>query len=282
MYYRILLLAAFLFNSGCANKPASYNPNDSFALNAVKAAGISSELKDVEVPKDTVNGFTDSAAFGMAHAAAGYSAPIRGFSRSEMAGMNFAAWLLTPEAASARNSMFAWMPHDYSATTPEEALADLLLEAATKAVKDLGFEPIQEIAKNGADKSAIAVYLTNVNDETCQDNKFGKSNCWIAFAIREAEKVKEAPAIVNRSGAHWFFSPASAARSFFMFPKDHPGFNELEVLLATSKHLPEWVYFYVAPKKVFVGKEQPVEAPMVVHRGKVHYFVKAVETAMSE
>jgi len=211
--------------------------------------------------------------------ASGYNAPIPGFSPPQMAGMNFAAWLLAPEADSARNSLIAWIPESVVQNSPKEALADLLLDAASQGVRDLGFTPVQEIAKGGTDKTGIGIYVTGRNDGICQDNQYGKSNCWISFAIRDAELTTQTPIIGKDQSKVWFFDPSANVYSRFVFPKDHPGFNELELLVATSKHLPEWIYFYVAPKKVFVGKDQTIKVPLLVQQGQTHYFVKAIASS---
>lgn len=276
MYRRLIPAATLaLLVAGCSTTPTTYNPVDSYALNVARAAGISAKLEDKALPKDTVTSVTDSAGYGFAMAASGYNAPLPGLSSSQMAGMNFTAWLLAPEADSARNSMFAWMPEGVAKGAPKEALADLLLEAASQGIRDLGYTPVQEIARNGTDKTGIGIYLTNRNDDICQDNQHGKSNCWISFAIRDAEQTAPPAILSSSSGQSWFFDPSANVYSRFVFPKGHSGLNELELLVATSRHLPEWVYFYVAPKKVSIGKDQPIKIPLIINRGNVHYFIKA-------
>ncbi|MAR92512.1 MAG: hypothetical protein CML06_16770 [Pseudomonadales bacterium] len=175
--------------------------------------------------------------------------------------------------------MIAWMPESIVQNSPKETLADLLLDAASKGVRDLGFTPVQEIAKGGTDKTGIGIYMTGRNDGICQDNQYGKSNCWISFAIRDAELTAPLPFVGDDQSKVWVFDPSANVYSRFVFPKNHPGFNELELLAATSKHLPEWVYFYVAPSKVFAGKEQPIKVPLLVQQGQIHYFVKAASSA---
>ena len=276
-FYMLKQLMAFavLVTVGCSTTPTAYKPQDSYALNVARAAGINAKLSDAELPEDSVSNITDSAGFGFAMAASGYNTPIPGFSASQMAGMNFAAWLLAPEADSARNSLIAWMPESIAQNSPKEALADLLLDAASRAVRELGFTPVQEIAKGGTDKTGIGIYVTGRNDGICLDNLHGKSNCWISFAIRDAELVKPPAVLPDRQGLSWFFDPSANVYSRFVFPKNHPGFNELELLLATSRHLPEWIYFYIAPNKVFAGVDQPIRVPLIIQQGRIHYFVKS-------
>jgi len=275
MHKRLIQVAALtLLVAGCSTTSPKYNPQDSYALNVARTAGISAKLEYRALPKDTVSSITDSAGFGFAIAASGYNAPLPGVTGSQMAGMNFAAWILAPEADSARNSLIAWMPTKVAKGSPKEALADLLLEAASQGIRDLGYIPVQEIAKNGTDKTGIGIYITHRNDGICQDNQQGKSNCWISFAIRDAERTATPAILPGSQGQSWFFDPSANVYSRFVFPGGHPGFNELELLIATSKHLPEWIYFYVAPKKVFIGKDQPIKIPLIVNQGKVHYFIK--------
>ena len=254
----------------CAsNTVATYEPDNSDALNIMHAAGIDSNLKDTEVPKDTISSITDSAGYGFAMAASGYKAPIPGVSSSQMAGMNFTAWLFSPTADSARNSLFAWVPKDIAGDNAIDSLADILLEAASKAAKELGYDPEISIPKN---KTGTYLLMTRPGDEYCE--KGSKYSCMIAFGLREAQKLKEAPDFVGTVGANSFFDPSERSYSFFTFNKEYVGFNELELLVTTSKHLPKWVYFYVAPKNVRFNELDKMKIPAVVNQGKLLYFVK--------
>ena len=269
----ITLILVGMLGACASTPPATFNPNDSKALNIARAAGIDTKLKDVEVPKDTVNNITDSAGFGFAMAASGYNSPIPGFSPNQMAAMNFTAWLLAPEADSARNSMFAWIPEAEVKDKPIDYLADLLLDAASKAAKDMGYTPKQTIAKAGTDKSGIGVYLMNGDGSICK-NKGDNSNCWIGFALRNPEKKSTSPSFLGSVGKNWFFNPSKNVYSRFVFLKNNEGLNELELLLNTSKHLPKWVYFYAAPNKIKFNSNESSKVPLIINQGKAHYFVK--------
>lgn len=273
-YVRFLLAFGFIGILGaCASTPpASFNPQESKALNIARAAGIDMKLKDVKVPKDTVTNITDSAGFGFAMAASGYKAPIPGFSPNQMAVMNFTAWLLAPEADSARNSMFAWVPSDKATDKPVDHLADLLLEAASKAAQDMGYTSKQTIAKGGTDKSGVGVYLMDGDGTACK-NKGEFSTCWIGFALRNPDKKSDAPSFVGTSGENWFFDPSANVYSQFVFLKENHGLNELELLVNVSNHLPKWVYFYAAPNKVRFNSEENLKIPVIINQGKVLYFV---------
>lgn len=269
---KLIAICLVALISACATKPTSYDSHASFAMNIARAGHIDAKLRDMELPKDTVTSITDSAGFGFGLAASGYNAPIPGLSPSEMAGLNFAAWLFGPTPDSARNSFMAWIPKSIAGGNPKDKLADILLDAASKAAIEMGFTPQQSIARGGTDKSGVAVYFRDGNNSSCVNNdKY--SNCWIGFAIRDSYEVEHPPAFVGTAETAHFFDPSNKVYSRFTFPKDIPGFNEFEALVATSKYTPKWIYFYSAPKKLFVGSNQPIKIPMIIHQGKVHYFI---------
>lgn len=273
---RFLITAlAFVGISGCASTPhATYNQADSKALNIMNAAGMSANLEDVEVPKDTVTSITDSKGYGFAMAASGYASPLPGLSAGQMAGLNMAAWLFSPTADTARNSYFAWMPASEAGSAPEDRMADILLEAATKAAQDMGYTAKQEIGKGGTDKSAVAVYLTKGDGTACTDTGT-TSNCWMTFATREPTRVKNSKSFVNNSDDAWFFDPTETVYSRFYFSKKNTGLNELDLLVKTSKHLPDWVYFYVAPNQLNLNGKDKLRIPVLINKGEVLYFVKS-------
>lgn len=268
-----LLPFVILLLSACGVAPVSVDPMSSFALNVVTAAGMDHRLKDKLLPKDTVSSFTDSAGFGLAYAASGYTTSLPGFNPTEVIGLNFAAWLLAPKPPSARNSVIAWMPDNLAAGGAEDNLADILLEGASQGVAALGYTAKKAIARGGTDKSGVAVYLLGGEGSLCEENKHGYSGCWINFGIRNAKQKGRTPEIVGFKGGSWFFNPAASSYSRFGFPKENNGLNELEILVAVSRFLPTWVYFYVAPRKINLGYEQPIKAPLIINQGKVHYFI---------
>lgn len=278
MFHRILLAALTLMTlSGCSSGPVKKDSSASFALNVVKAAGMDYRLKDKALPKNTVASITDSAGFGLAYAASGYTTSVPGLSPSDVAGLNFVAWLLGPKPPAARNSLIAWMPENIAGESAEDSLADILLEGAARGIEELGFKAKTSIAGGGTDKSGIGIYL--IDDDAngpCAETEHGYSRCWVNFGIRDAEKRNIVPEVVGQSGAAWFFNPGVNRYSRFGFPKTNPGQNELEILVAISKHVPEWVYFYVAPGKISVAPNQPIKLPMVIHQGGINYFVKPV------
>lgn len=263
--------------SGCMTAPVKYDTQASYALNVARAANIDSDLKDTDMPQEIMADFSDSAAYGFAYAASGYNAPVKGFSPNSAAAMNFASWLLTPYSESARNYLIAWMPEEQAEGDPTNHLAEILLAASTKAAAELGYSAEDFVIEaRGPNPKLVGATLLKNDGELCT-SKEKPDVCWISFGVEKPRHITHTPEVVEFEGNSYFFDPSKAFRSYFMFPKDNHGLDELEFLLKTSQYTPEWVYFYAAPEKVRVGKDQPIKIPLVIHQGKTHYFVKPVD-----
>lgn len=274
---RLFIFGALLgLLSGCMTAPVKYDTQASYAMNVARAANIDSDIKDSEVPQESMTSFSDSAAYGFAYAASGYNSPVTGFTPTSAAAMNLASWLLTPESKSARNHLIAWMPEEQTGDDPVNRLAEILLEASNKAATELGYATEDIVVeKDGIKPKVIGVSLLKNDGEVCT-TKEGPTVCWMGFGVEKPRHIDHAPELVEFGGKSYFFDPSKAFRSYFMFPKENRGLDELELLLKTSQYTPEWVYFYAAPDKLRVGKEQPIKIPLVIHQGKAHYFVKPV------
>ena len=275
---RALLLGVGLgLLAGCSSVPVRYDAGASYAMNVARAASIDAQLTDIAVPQEAKTSFTDSAAYGFAYAASGYNAPLKGLTPSSAAAMNFASWLLTPESRSARNYLIAWMPEEQAGDHPVNRLAEHLLEAAKLAARDLGYATEDIIIeKRGLKPKVVGVSLLKRDADICATNE-GPNVCWVAFGVEKPRNIEHAPEIVGTVGRSYFFDPSKGFHSYFIFPKENSGLNELEILLKTSQHLPDWVYFYAAPNKVRIGNEQPITIPLIIHQGKTHYFVTPVD-----
>lgn len=271
----LIAILAFAGITGCASAPPTptFDPADSKALNIMKAAGMSAKLEDVKVPKDTITSITDAKGYGFAMAASGYASPLSGFTAGQMAGLNLASWLLAPTADTARVSFFAWMPENIGGDKPDDKMAEILLEAGKKAVKEMGYEPLPDIADGGKDKSGIGIYFRNGDGNVCRDINQG-SNCWITFATRDPIKLTNAKSFVNESSNVWFFDPSANVYSHYIFSRENTGLNELDVLVKVSKYAPPWVYFYVAPNKVKLNEKDMVKIPLLLNQGNILYFIK--------
>ena len=288
----VVLFSVVLVSAGCASKkPPVYNTEDSKALNIVKAAGMDYGLKDVVVPKDTVSDIRHSVGYGAVYGLAGYSAPVPGLSSLSTAGLNIISWALQPKSPAARNSVIAWMPEDISSNKEDasQKLIELIIDATEKAGRELGYEPILDtnVRKNNA--TVMVMRLPQVNPDCCNftenDTAPVPAYCNIAYAAYNPRKIDNTAYFLG-GGSTWFFDPA--AKSFTvislyskkiarMMGGSYNNYNQLELLISTSKHLPEWVYFYLAPGEVKISEEEKIKAPMIVNQGEIHYFIKAME-----
>ena len=264
-YFNIIALIGIVFIvTGCAaKKPVTYDTEHSKALNIVKAADMSYGLKDVTVPKDTVSDVRHSVGYGAAYGLAGFSAPAPGFSSLSTAGLNVLSWALQPKSPAARNSVIAWMPEGIGSDSEDKAsakMSSILIEATEKAARDLGYSPAVGYHKVKQGRTGIVISLTDNDSEYCKLSTFPgdtTSYCNIVYKVRHPQKIIDTADFVG-SGATWFFDPrASEFTAMVLDFKDKrmSKYNQMELLIATSKHLPEWVYFYLAPGEVKIDRK---------------------------
>jgi len=281
----IALTAAVLISVGCApKKPLAYDIEHSKALNIAKAAGIDYGLKDVEVPKDTVSDIRHSTGYGLAYGLASYNSPLPGVSSLSSAGLSVLAWALQPKSPSSRNSIIAWMPENIGGNSKEEAskkLTDLIISATKKAANDLNYETNVLVGKK-----AITLPLTDNKSENCKVSTIPNSTistCYIAYGIRYPYKTDNISDFIGKEPA-WFFDPTESDFSRMAFKsairkyKNLFEFNQLDLLIATSKYLPEWVYFYLAPNEIKITKDNNLKVPMILNQGKALYFITEKDT----
>ena len=280
----IALISVILVAAGCAaNKPLTYDTERSKALNIVKAANMEYGLRDVEVPRDTVSDIRNSVGYGLAYGWSGYNAPTAGgLSASGTAGMNVLAWALQGKSPSARNSIIAWMPEDVGGSSKQDAfekMADIIIDATEKAAKDLNYSPHAMIAGNGKDKRGLGIRLTNDNSQNCKslpDNK--PSSCIVIYKVRDPQKIDHTAPFVGK-GSTWFFSPVENAYTAPEFLDNKTfDFNQMDLLIAVSKHLPSWVYIYLAPGEVRMSETDKLKVPMILNKGEPHYFIKVKDS----
>jgi len=275
---KIVIITFCLFiSSGCApKKPISYNPKNSKALNIVTAAGMNYGLKDVSVPQDTVTDIRDSKTFGAAYGVASYYSPSPGLSSSGSAGLAILSWALLPKTPAARNSIIAWMPESIGGISQNEAfnkMADIIIEATEKAAKDLNYSPSVIISKKG--KKGFGVRLTNDKSDNCKSLPNNKpSSCIVVYKVRDPQKTDNTASFVGK-GTSWFFSPIENAYTAPVFiNKNKFDYNQVDLMIAVSRHLPDWAYIYLAPNEVNISEKEKLKMPLILNKGQVHLFIK--------
>ncbi len=237
----------------------------------MNAAGMSANLEDTEVPKDTITSASNSAGFTAAYGAAGYSTPLPGLSSGATASLNIASSLFAPVADTARTSFFAWAPHpELTAEQVKQKLGSMLISATQKAAEERGYKVHVNIAENGKDQARFSMAFDKTG--TPCNNKTWK--CTILVAARPPIKETRALSNVNAKPGDWFFNPAANLYSDYSFVETKIDFNQIDLLLGISKNMPNWFYIYVPPGKLYMDAKTRVEIPMLITAGQVKYFMK--------
>jgi len=66
----------------------------------------------------------------------------------------------------------------------------------------------------------------------------------------------------------WFYTaPIFADKYSFQF-------NQLDMMISVSKHLPNWTYIYLVPNEVNILEKEKLKMPLILNKGQVHLFVK--------
>jgi len=278
---KVFILTVIIFiSSGCATKkPITYNSNNSKALNIVTAAGMNYGLKDVTVATDTVTDIRDSKTFGAAYGLASYYSPSPGLSSSGSAGLAVLSWALLPKTPAARNSIIAWMPESIGGISKNEAfdkMADLIIEATEKAAKELEYKTSVYIPKDGTDKRGLVINLVNPDNKKCAVTPPDtKSFCNVVYKVRHPHKIDNTPHYIG-NGATWFFDPMESKYTAPIFADKYGfQFNQLDMMIAVSRHLPDWTYIYLAPNEVNITEKEKLKMPLILNKGQVHLFIKA-------
>lgn len=284
MNIRLLTLtAAFLSLVGCAttNKTPS---NDSFALKVVKAANMNKNLRDSEVPKDTITSL-DSAVFKSATLVSGYSMPLPGFSGGAMLGAGLLNLLAADEPA-AKNSIIIWMPADLvnNGKSAQEVMHQVFFEAFKKLAVEGGYGLGNSYfhAKKGFMDIDFSMFELQ-NDKgpnICADKL-----CRFSIDFGEIITLKSDSDIkylksygilqpsINNESFHFFSPNKTSTTKFGEFKNFASGLNELAFIQKFSSYLPAWVFIYIAPNKVKINAQEKIMVPMIINQGKFNYFV---------
>lgn len=255
--------------AGCSTSPTKYDQDSSLALTVVTAAGINDRLKDVEVPKDTTWDIRDTAGFNIPAAISVYNTPTPGLSGGQSAGLSLASWLLAPESEASKNHIIAWQPGKGGPSDGALSFAKSIGEAAQMAAKEKGIDTW--INYHNQDKAAY-LFLSDTSSDKCTNKEY----CMIfGFVLTDPEKQSPAPEFVDIDNSAFFYDPRE--RNSYTFNKAYMGFNEVEFLQLVSKHLPKWVYLYIAPGKLKLDNETNLDAPLIINNGELKYFIKTAK-----
>jgi len=260
------LLIAF-FASGCAApKPYVSDPENSHALNVLRAAGAR-YIKDVEVED-----FEKQKVEGVGHGDLLTSAWLVLFGGGWGTGLSY--WGATDDAPEASSHIFAWMPKEMAENGKEanDILRELVAQALGKALTGPDAVEMPEWYEVGDVKQ----YLVEIEGRDCDKVMVG---CQYGIPRRtKPGKMGFAPDFLGSKEAWEFtFNQKNAPWLFFASLKTNaPDSPDTDVYLKASEYLPEWVFLYLAPGISSRTSEgfAPQPYPALLNQGKIYYFVK--------
>lgn len=266
------IIASISFDTGCATQQLfKYSPTESKALNLARAAGIDAELKDTEAPKNNTDTFTDSPGFALAYTWSGYQAPVGNLSPASSATLNLFSAVLSPSSPSSRLSVFGWSEYRGTEMDAIERMQSALSVATMEYLQTKGLDGESSVVKN--DKQ-LGLSFEIVDEE----NGCPKNNCFVIYIINKPELVANTSTeMCNYENGCWFYDPSDTVRSEFQIryrDGETPKLNEYEILSGISLHLPEWIFFYIAPNKVHVNNDDKIRIPLILSKNGPLYFVK--------
>jgi len=95
------------------------------------------------------------------------------------------------------------------------------------------------------------------------------------FKVRHPHKIENTAHYVG-SGASWFFDPMKSDFTAPIFINKYGfQFDQLDMMIAISKHLPDWAYIYLASKEIQIADKEQLHMPLILNKGQVHLFIKA-------
>lgn len=253
----VLLTAAIM--TGCAS--TSSEPTGSYARQVATAGGL--RLEDQKVPKAQY----DASLSSVTDAGLNTSvlASSHGFNMGGGAalGVGLAAWLFSPQAPEQKDAVIAFAPMSLgSKDQASDKFAKMVGEAYKKAFEEMeGFEA----SRVGFQDFMGKRYKVAGIGPGCERNADSPRRKCLFTAEFETPDIRKAPKVVYLDQRETYRFSAKDAVLFEDF-YDADKFDKTTFLLNVSKHLPDWAYVYAAP----VRKVSP---PMILHKGKVHYFV---------
>lgn len=307
----VILCATLLVGCAGASAPMAYRYDPSFseARNVMEAGHIGG-LQDLPYQKyqeareavlkkgidlDTGATLAGGAAFG----ALNFISPPPGF-RAGGAGLaGLAAWLLIDTTHPGTSShIFAWMPAD-EASSPEQAkmkLYKIFKDALAAAIKDTSWPKgysvnLKERAETSAKDGFVGEIEAVISGSDCDDNFVRCGYRGFRTPLPRSETAPDflggGNAYVWRwpvEGRYWAIVPdqsKSKVSSHGTTVEWYAEFPDVDFYEAFTRHLPKWVYVYLAPQRWshdVDGKYVLPRYPVVVNQGRVLYFIEPVPT----
>lgn len=271
MLKKLIAICTALTLVGCATRPATYNENNSLALNLANAAKIDG-VKDTKIDKQDYAKIAGGNILIDGGWVAGNVMNPGMFSSGGALGLSLLT-LFSERPAARDHQLVGWMPDDM-AESKEQAyikLAEIVSDAINNALEELEIK--QEIDDRRLWHGSFRFNRTIENkDWDCTFNENEDENCVIKTFI--GNLVKEnypAPEFLGTYNSYFF--PNRGSEIKITAPKD----STIDVMLlysTISKHLPEWAFLYVPPaRNIRPRRDYNPPAPIVYYKGKPEFFV---------
>ncbi len=297
--------------AGCASTspPVEYknNPQWSEARNVMEAAHIHGmtdlpykkyqEAKEEALKKGMKLDTGPSLLGGTTFGALNYISPPTGFSSGAAGLMGVASWLLIGnDHPGLQSRIFVWMPMDTS-SSPEDAqqrIIKLLDDAAEAAIREThlpdGYTANTKTIQYDSPKRPIR--FLNISGPDC-DKEYMYCGYGALGGFSGIPQADIAPDFLGGSNAYvWhyikydhYFSHQIGQSKYLSIARDGRGFAkewyavfpDVEFFQAFTRHLPKWVYVYLAPQRwsgQVDGKYALPKYPVVINQGRVFYFIE--------
>lgn len=268
-------IATLALLTGCATHTVNIDPKkNSEALQVARAATMW-ELRDQEIPQTEFDRLADSTAYNAAWATTMYFNPAMGFSSGSSLALALPGLLLSNKPKDSFSHVLAWMPKELAENSKEaqEKMDEILLDALIKTVADLGHKDYitEKLRSRGRNITVISIDDERLN---CAIEK--GFLCGLANRLNDPE-LRIAPHVLKKySDQPVYFFPLKKTSSIVFLDRnaDLPKQDQLEIITTYSKHLPDWIYLYIAPKTIYNSEGEQIAYPFMLHQGKTLLFVK--------
>jgi|SRR5690625_26469 len=256
---------------GCATHSATYNENNSLALNLANAAKIDG-VKDTKVDKQDYAKITGGNILIDGGWVAGNVMNPGMFSSGGALGLSLLT-LLSERSAARDHQLVGWMP-DGMAEGKEQAyikLAEIVSDAINNALEELEIK--QEIDDrrlwHGSFRFNRTIKKANWG---CLPNQEEDKRCVVKASI--GNLVKEdypAPEFIGEYNSYFF--PNGSSEIKISAPNDST-IDAVLLYSSISKYLPEWMFMYVPPaRNIRPRRDYNPPMPIIYYKGKPEFFV---------
>ena len=278
----IALLSATL--AACSSVPSqhTYSPNKSLALNLAEAGGIDG-LADQEVSAEDYDRIGTSGASVLAGAgwgAVNYINPAPGFSSGWGLGLGLLSMIRDTDSPAKHRQLVAWMPRSFAAapSDAQEKMRQIIQDALGKTLTELGWGHRGfELSRRESKLIVATPFRLDNAPSICPDSSAAMTEqCLVGAYIQTPQLVQWSPKMFGQESQPSFLFKADAIFNGFVSvsSKGHEEVNLQQFYLVLSKHLPNWVYFYIPPKDVMKAhSDGNLNYPQVYYQGKMELFI---------